>query len=304
MGYTLITGASGFVGKNLLRHLDEKHPEAKDKILILGSSDSLDYSVIPHKGYRFSSDDFTSRGFHEIDAVIHLGAFTPKTAADAKLYEENYSNVVNTNHLLHNLPNKPEKFVFISTLDVYQQTADAISEQTPTIPAGFYGKCKLFCEQLVINWCEQNNVIPQVLRLGHIYGIGEEEYRKLIPEAIRKIINNERPVIYTAGKEKRSFLHTEDCVQAIWGALYLPEFIGPVNIASSFSYSVKEIIQKIIDISGKDIQAEILNNNIETRDIVFDNGKMCAHFGEEQIDIGSGLTQEYKTFNEDPESMV
>lgn len=137
MGYSLVTGASGFIGKNLLGHIGEKHAEAKDKILILGSSDSSDYPVIPHKGYRFSTSDFTSHGFTEIEAVIHVGAFTPKSAADTNRHEENLSNVINTNHLLQNLPSRPEKFIFISTVDVYQQTAAAISEQTPTIPAGF-----------------------------------------------------------------------------------------------------------------------------------------------------------------------
>ncbi len=304
MGYILLTGASGFIGNNLLKHISEKHPDAKDKILILGSSNSLDYPVILHKDYHFSSSDFSDRGFSEIEAVIHLGAFTPKTAADTNLHEENISNVINTYHLLHNLPNKPAKLVFISTVDVYQQTTDAISEQTPTIPASFYGKCKLFCEQMVVNWCEEHNVIPQILRLGHIYGNGEQAYKKLIPETIRRINNNESPVIYTVGKEMRSFLHVDDCTHAIWESLNLHEFVSPVNIASSISYSVKEIIQKIIDISGKDIEAEILNNNVPTRDMIFDNRKMRAYFGEERIDIVSGLTQEYNTFNESSDAIA
>ena len=57
--------------------------------------------------------------FNKQDLVLHIGAFTPKSGIEANDINKSNANIFNTKYLLDNLPNFPEKFIFLSTLDVY-----------------------------------------------------------------------------------------------------------------------------------------------------------------------------------------
>ncbi|MEO7561812.1 MAG: SDR family oxidoreductase [Ferruginibacter sp.] len=295
MGYILITGASGFIGSKLVNYISSVL-EDKSRILLLSSAHSAEYGYVLHKNYKFATSGFLDKGYSQIDVVIHAGAFTPKSSVEANLYNENIRNVINTNYLLNNLPCIPAKFIFISTLDVYEATTEVINENTPLQPSGFYGICKLFCEKMIEQWGKQNESKIQILRLGHIYGSGEEAYKKLIPEAIRKILQDKSPVIYSEGEEKRSYLHINDCVRAIWNSLQLQEEVGPINIVSGKAYAIKEIIQLLINISRKNISMEILNNKIKVCDMLFDTRKMEKYLTTEKVTITEGLEQEFNNF--------
>ena len=150
---------------------------------------------------------------------------------------------------------------------------------------------------MVEQWGKQYASVVQVLRLGHIYGQGEEAYKKLIPETIRNIKSDKAPVIYSAGNEKRSYLHISDCVRAIWSAVQLDEPIGPVNIASAKAYPIKDIIQILVDVSGKNLRPDILYKNIPVRDVLFDNKKMEHYLTVEEQCLHEGLKQQFYNFN-------
>lgn len=297
MGYILITGSSGFIGNKLVDYISSVSGEEHNRILLLTSLPSAKYHYLLHKDYKFTSTDFLEKGYEQIDIVIHAGAFTPKSSADTNLFNENFSNIINTRHLLDNLPNIPAKFIFTSTLDVYEQTTEIIDEFTRLSPSGFYGNCKLFCEKMIELWCKQNNCTPQILRLGHIYGEGEEKYKKLIPEVIRNIRQNKNPVIQSSGNEKRSYLHISDCVKAIHSSLKLQDYIGVVNIVSKNANAIKDIVQMLIDISETNLKVQILNKEIIVWDIVFDNRKMEKFLTVEQKNFSEGLKQEFHNFN-------
>ena len=182
MGYILITGSSGFIGRNLLHFIENKYNDQLNKIVLLSNFASSRFITIPHTNYQFTSTDFINKGILDIEAVIHIGAFTPKDSSSANFLDENYSNILNTMFLVKNLPSKPKKFIFISTLDVYEPTKQIIDELTPTLPITFYGNCKLFCEKLVLHYCNSNSIVPHILRLGHIYGRGRKHTANLYPK--------------------------------------------------------------------------------------------------------------------------
>lgn len=252
------------------------------------------YKSINHKQYTFSKDNFYQQGITQIDTVIHIGAFTPKTGQNANCIWESLTNVNNTWHLLNNLPNTPEKFIYLSTIDVYQTTTSIIDENTPTNPDSLYGWSKLLCEKIVEESAKTQGYIPQILRIGHIYGVGEEKYKKLIPETIKKICKDQGPIIFSDGSEKRSFLHISDCCNMLVKTLELVEYVGPINIVSGKSLSVKEIVELIINISGKNISCEIQNKSIPSRSYEFCNKKMEKYLCSEEVTLREGLTEEYE----------
>ena len=294
MGYILITGTGGFIGSNLLHYIRRQYPLDLEKIVLLSDHPPADIKSISPRNYRFTVDDFLIKGVDKLETVIHLGAFIPKDHSQANWKDENARNIINTEHLVKNLPSVPERFIYISTTDVYMKGNGIIDENNTTSPLTFYGKCKLKCEDLIIHFCNQYQVIPQILRLGNIYGTGERAFKKLIPETIRHLLNGESPIVYGTGEERRNFYHVLDCVTNIWIASKLTEYPGPVNIVSSKSAQIKEIVEMLIHISKASIPVQFINTPTKQYDVVFDNSRMIKYFYPEKVDLYKGLAAEFE----------
>lgn len=288
----LLTGGNGFVGKRLINMLTLERPN--DRLFLLSSSVISGFQCILHKNYTFSIQDFLSAGLDSVDCIIHLGAYTPKSSSDANHIDSSISNIVNTRYLLQHLPSKPKKFIFISTLDVYGE-CDVIDEESPVAPSGLYGQSKLFCEMMLESYCKEEGIVLQILRLGHIYGPGEDAYQKLIPNSIRSILNGNTPVIYSDGTELRSFLYIDDCCRMIISAIDLDDSKGIINIVSPHAYSVIEIMNMIIKISGYDLVVNVLHQPNKTRNFIFSADKMHNCLGYEQVSLEEGLRKEYRS---------
>jgi len=290
----LITGISGFIGKNLIDMIiKDKH---EHNLILLTSRDIDGFVTIRHQNYNFTTNDFINKNIKEIDTIIHLGAFTPKTSASINDIDNSNKNIYNTEHLLNNLPTIPKNFIYISTLDVYQQNNEVITESTPTIPSSLYGHSKLYCEKMLEKWSEKNNVILQILRLGHVYGRGEEQYQKIIPQCIRAVTNNEQPLLFSDGIEKRSFIHVNDVCRFILKSMYLTKYEGAINLVSGNTICIKDLVDFIINLSGKEIKPKKIKTAQLPRNIFFDNNKMESILGKEEIALFDGLEDEYNYF--------
>ena len=225
-----------------------------------------------------------------------MGAFTQKATSFSDNIEECNANIVNTKYLIDNLPYLPKRFVFTSTIDVYSPSAPSpISESTFTMPGTMYGWSKLYCEEMLKVWAQANKVELQILRLGHIYGRGEGAYQKLIPITIKNIINGKALELVTVGRERRAFMHVSDCCQMIVSSV-LSNSTETVNIVSEHSRSVKEIMRLLLIVASSELEIKISDNPVKGRDVDFDASKMVHLFGSEQVDLESGLRDEYEYF--------
>lgn len=288
----LITGITGFIGKNILKFIEAEYKNDYE-IILLSSSENTIYKTILHKNYSFTKNDFLAKDIKKIDVVLHIGAFIPKSGIEANDIEQSNSNIFSTKSLLDNLPNTPFRFIFLSTIDVYGKIETTINEDSLTNPLGMYGWSKLYCEKMLENWAMQNNTIIQILRVGHIYGKGEEAYKKVIPVSIQKLKNEESPDIFGTGEEKRSFLHVNDVCNLIMKSISLPKYEGVINLCSSNSHTIKDIVKMLVEISGKDINIKYIKTENRGIDFVFDTSKMNQLLGFEKVDVRDGLQNEY-----------
>lgn len=292
----LITGATGFIGRNLLKSFESNSKYKNYEIVLLTSQKIIGYKCVVHNDYTFSKEDFNKIGINKIDILIHLGAFTPKDSLNANRVKESIANIVNTEYLLKNLPSIPKKIIYTSTIDVYGTVTGIITEEVLTVPNSLYGQSKLFTEKMLEVWTKENNVILQILRIGHIYGEGEEAYKKILPITINRILENKMPIIYTNGKEKRSFLYVNDCCNILIRSIDLDEYVEPINVVSNKSISIIELVNIIIKISGKIIKPIVKYENINTNDFIFNNDKMVKYLGKENIPLEEGIMKEYEYF--------
>lgn len=287
----LVTGTSGFIGKKLLTALVIEY--GADHILALTSKPTEECHYLLHKNYTFDKDYLSKSGYSAINTIIHAGAFTPKSSGKSNDLFSCTSNINNTLKLLQLELPELRKFIFLSTLDVYGKD-NVISEQSPIDPISLYGDSKLYCEKMIASWAKANDKIGQLLRVGHIYGPGEEAYQKLIPATIKKLLSGQPLQVWGTGNELRSFLFIDDLIKSILKAVKIEIDLGPINLVGGSKITVKELIEMLISISNTKPVIDFLPMSGEARNIVFDNSKMQKELGQIETSLREGLTAEWE----------
>lgn len=285
----LITGVNGFIGSKVLDSLKKMY--CNDEIIALSSTPVENTRTILHNNYKFDKNIFLNNKCEDIDILIHIGAYTPKSGKSANLIEENTANIYNTQKLLLAL-NNLKKIIFISTLDIYKED-DIITESTLENPISLYGWSKLYCEKMVQAYAKENDIVYQILRLGHVFGPGEEKYQKILPLTIKKVINNEDIEIWGDGKAIRTFIYIKDVVNAIVNSINLSES-QIINIVGEEQVTITDLVRKIIEISQKNINIKYIPSNIPNRNLIFDNAKLKQYLIPNLTCLQDGLIEEYQ----------
>ncbi|WP_316817970.1 NAD(P)-dependent oxidoreductase [Pedobacter nyackensis] len=287
----LLTGASGFIGKHLLSSLIETY--GKKNVLALTSRPIAGCNYLLHNNYNFDVDFFKVNGVADaVDTIIHAGAFTPKNSKQGNDWKNCNQNIYNIEKLISSFLPNLKRIIYLSTLDVYGN-ADLISEDSVIAPTSLYGHSKLYGEKLITSWAESTGTFGQILRIGHVYGPGEEAYQKVIPVTMRKLLLGETIELWGTGADLRAFIYIDDIVKAILNSLSLREDIGVVNLVSNYSISIKELIQQIIDLSGKEAEIKLIPKEVEIRSLKFDNSKMLRYLLPKEHSLAEGLKSEW-----------
>ena len=160
----LITGCNGRIGKYLVNILKknhyvrgiDKHHEKNNLFDDFFESNLQDTKII-------------NQSLDDIDIVIHLASLMSWHPEDnKKLFN---TNVQGTFNLLSTIGNHSiKKLIFASSGEVYPETninTKTISEENSTLPTSTYGLSKLLGENIVKNFCFQNNINYIILRFGH-----------------------------------------------------------------------------------------------------------------------------------------
>ncbi|QBF27924.1 NAD-dependent epimerase/dehydratase family protein [Pseudomonas tructae] len=284
----LLTGAGGFVGGHLLRTAIETF--GHDNVVALTSRELDGVQSVVAKGHDLSQ--LGPDRFNDIDVLIHAGAFTPKSGQEANDIEACGRNISFTENLLRFQFASLKKVVFTSTLDVYA-AAERISESTPLAPATLYGASKLYGEKMVEVFASQRSISHEILRLGHIYGPGEEAYQKILPLTISNILSGKPVQIWGGGEELRSFIYIEDIVSAILKAVTCDTGERVINIVGGAPISIKALVEKLVVISGRSVQVNHQAVSTRGRDFVFDNRLLKKTLLAEEYDFDRGLTAEF-----------
>jgi UDP-glucose 4-epimerase len=296
----LVTGATGFLGTHLVRRLCRERSLQVVALGRGGAPDAPGTSFVRCALEDLEPATWREAGVGPFDVVFHLAAFTPKHAGENQLEEVHRSNLRGTSALLGSLARAPRRVVFASTLDVYALAGPdgVLDEGSPTRPADLYGASKLFGEQLVREYAAAEGCEHAILRYGHLFGPGEERYRKLIPTVIRGLLREEAPTLVGDGTALRDLLYVEDAVEATVRASSADTgLLDPLNVVRGESVSVEHVVKLLASLTGFAGEPKRLPGNAPIHSFRFDASRMRAALGTwEMVSLEEGLRREVAHF--------
>jgi dTDP-glucose 4,6-dehydratase len=275
----LITGALGFIGSNVANYLSLKYPHIRiiilDKLSYCSSKHNIDKTALHNIKIiigDISNVDFVSFILEEykIDHVIHFAASSHVANSFYNSIDFTLNNVLGTHYLLetvrvyHEKTNAIEKFIHISTDEVYGEVTDDVmrKETSILVPTNPYASTKASAEHMVNSYYISYGLPIIITRSNNVYGINQYP-EKIIPKFICQMINGEKITIEGNGSSKRNFIHVNDISTAIETIILKGQIGETYNICApdECEYDVMTIAKTIIELFG--YESNDINNYLK-----------------------------------------
>ena len=278
----LVTGSKGFIGRYLVQSL-KKNKAIVEEIDIKDGIDLTNWEQLSESIKKIST----------VDVIFHLGAivFVPYSIKNPKTTY--FTNVIGTLNLLEIARMYDiKKFIFASTYVYGQPYYLPIDERHPIQAISPYNRSKILGEELCKGYYQDYGVKCVILRPFNIYGIGQAK-DFLIPSIIDQLPS--RKISLENPNPKRDYVFIDDVISAYMkAASYDKKGFEIFNIGSGESYSVSEIVNKILFLAQLKDMVVTFTNKIrdnEISNIVADITKAKDLLKwQPKIDIETGLS--------------
>jgi len=305
MARSLVTGGQGFIGGHLCQALLKRG----DSVLVLDLPDAPGNALEIH-GIRAEVEliegDVADRGavgraVRGADTVFHLAAQTLVGPAAEDPEGTFRSNVEGTWTVLEACREAGVGRVVVASSDKAYGPSDSLPyhEQDELRPAAPYEGSKAAADIISRSYWPSWGLPVGVTRLANVYGGGDLNFSRLIPEVVTAYLAGRRPRIRSDGSPQRDFLHVSDAVAAylaIEAALSSDKARGEaLNAGTGRPRSVREVIDRIQVATGSDQQPDyLLDRNPEgeiDRQFV-DPSRLCDLTGwQPQMSFGDGIEE-------------
>ena len=248
MNKIIVTGANGFIGKNVVSYLEDRNSQ-----VVKLSRDNGDIT-----------DPKLLSDFSNVSHVIHLAGkhFVPDSWEDP--YEFMRVNFLGTQNIIDFCLKNRSRLIFASTYLYGVPEYNPIPESHPIFSNNPYALSKYFAEQSISFFCKHKDLDAKVLRLFNVYGHGQRnEY--LIPSILNNIETG-KDIQVNSLIPRRDYVYIEDVVKSIILSLECRGKYDIFNIGSGVSHSVQDLIGLIKNISKSN--AKVVSKNIQRKNEV------------------------------------
>lgn len=311
----IVCGAGGFIGNHLVKRLKEegyyikgvdlKKPEFNDTSadeFVIG--DLRDKKVCENL---FTGKTKIADEVYQLAADMGGAGYIFSGDHDANVMHN--SAMINLNFAELGKKKQYGKLFYSSSACIYpaynQKNPDnpKCSEDSayPAEPDSEYGWEKLFSERLYLAFNRNYGVDVRIARFHNIFGPmgtwrgGREKAPAAICRKIAEAKNGGQIEIWGDGKQTRSFLYIDECLDGIRKLMNQDKFLGPVNIGSDEMVSINELAETVSNIANKKISIKHIKGPLGVRGRNSDNHLIKKKLGwAPKAKLKDGLKKTYE----------
>lgn len=245
MTLVLITGANGFVGRQIIRSLDAEGinliPAVREGKENTVSNFKNVKKIITSKDLFAEDESWWQEQCKDVDIVIHAAWYV-----ETGKYQDSSRNIdclIGSLKLAKGAAKAGvSRFLGLGTCAEYDQSQGVLTVNTPLKPLTIYAAAKANLFTTLSLWLPRENVSFAWIRLFYLYGEGEDK-KRLVPYVRSKILQGDF-VDLTSGKQVRDFMDVTEVGKKIAG-ISLTNQIGPINLCSGTPITVRQFVEKI-----------------------------------------------------------
>lgn len=254
----LVTGGAGFLGSHLCDRLIE---QGNDVIcidnLFTGSKDNIRH-LMGNPYFEFIRHDVTEPIYVEVDQIYNLACPASPIHYQYDPIKTGKTSVLGALHTLGLAKRVHARILQASTSEVYGDPEihpQPESYRGCVNPIGIrscYDEGKRMAETLFFDYHRQHQVDIKVIRIFNTYGPRMNTHDgRVVSNFIVQALKNENITIYGSGEQTRSFCYVDDLIEGMIRMMNSRDgFTGPVNIGNPGEFTMLELAQKIIDLTG------------------------------------------------------
>jgi UDP-glucuronate decarboxylase len=254
----LVTGGAGFLGSHLCdRLLSDGNEVLCVDNLFTGRKKNI-YHLLDNPHFEFLRHDITFPLFVEVDAIYNLACPASPVHYQFDPVQTTKTSVVGAVNMLGLAKRLRIPILQASTSEVYgdpnvhPQTEKYRGNVNTIGPRACYDEGKRCAETLFFDYWRQHELSIKVIRIFNTYGPRmHPSDGRVVSNFIMQALAGDDITIYGNGSQTRSFCYVDDLIEGMFRMMNSrPGFTGPVNIGNPVEFTIKELAEKIIALTG------------------------------------------------------
>ncbi|WP_287978687.1 UDP-glucuronic acid decarboxylase family protein [Sphingomonas sp.] len=254
----MVTGGAGFLGSHLIDRLIERG----DEVLCLdnlftGTKQNIAH-LQGHPQFEFMRHDVTIPLYVEVDEIYNLACPASPVHYQHDPVQTTKTSVHGAINMLGLAKRTGAKIFQASTSEVYgdpavhPQREDYWGHVNPIGPRSCYDEGKRCAETLFFDYRRQHNLGIKVVRIFNTYGPRmHPSDGRVVSNFIVSALKGEPITIYGDGTQTRSFCYVDDLIDGFLRLMDSADDVtGPINIGNPGEFSMRELAEKVIAITG------------------------------------------------------
>lgn len=303
----LVTGGRGFAGSWLVKALLEDGAEVISLDRKAATPTGLELLGIAGEAEEVTGelrDGELIRGLlkeHSVDSVFHLAAQAIVGDANASPLPTFETNIEGTWVLLEACREAEVERVVVASSDKAYGSHERLpyTEESALQPVFPYDVSKAATDLIARSYWHTYGLPVAVTRFANLYGGGDRNFSRLIPETVTAVLDGRSPVIRSDGSPERDFLYVEDAAAAylaVAGALASGGAAGEAfNASWGRPNAVREVVELICELGPGDAQPEYRGTGNPSGEIdrqYLDSAKIRERIGwEPRVELREGLSR-------------
>jgi nucleoside-diphosphate-sugar epimerase len=250
-GITVLTGATGFVGRHILRELTERGQRVRVLVRNRTRLNAVAYSglaeVVETPDLFAEAPTSLQTLVAGADLLIHAAWYAePGKYLTSPINVDCLEGTLRLAQAFSRAGGR--RFVGLGTCAEYDVSEGILRIETALRPDSLYAACKASAFQVLSKLLPGQGVSFSWCRLFYLYGDGEDK-RRLVPY-IRKQLQAGEPAQLTSGNQVRDFIEVRKAARLIV-ELAMGDVQGAANICTGVPTTVRELAQRVADEYGR-----------------------------------------------------